>query len=136
MPTSFHNKVSLQGFHFEDSLFTFKLANGITKADEGKAVAFGAAANTVKLVGDGDAIIGRLEVVEDRKVEGQLVGTVALRFINTLPKGAGETITIGQSVCGDGTAGAVRAKVVADDDYGKYNIVVEVLATEVVVAQV
>ena len=50
---------------------TFILADGIKEEHVGLAVVQDStASNTVKLAGDGDLIFGRLENVEDRKVEG------------------------------------------------------------------
>jgi hypothetical protein len=123
--------ITLRGFHFEDWQFTFNLAAGITTNDVGKAVALDTSApNTVKLAGDGDKIIGRLEVVENRTQDGSLVGNVALKFINALPKSG--VINIGDRVVGAGT-GAVKAAA-ADVDGGD-NYVVEVGSTYVVVVK-
>ncbi|MES0134503.1 hypothetical protein NKJ88_06005 [Mesorhizobium sp. M0016] len=106
--TPFHTSVSLAGFHFEDFSLTFKLTAGITAADVGKAISMSAVANTVKLSGDGDAIIGRLATVEDRTIEGTLVGAVELKFANTLPIKSGSTVIVGDTVIGAG-AGEVKA---------------------------
>lgn len=110
---NFHTKVGLRGFHFEDWILTFTLAAGITAADVGKAVSFGGAANTVKLAADGDAIIGKLATVEDRKVEGQLVGSVELKFSDLLPVKAGDAVAAGDTVVGGG-AGTVKKAAAAD----------------------
>ena len=126
--TPFHFNVSLRGFHFEDSLLTVNLASGITAADVGKAVTIDTtAANTFKLAGDGDHVMGRLEVVEDRKVEGQLVGTVAFRFANLLPIKIGETVAVGDTVvgAGNGTVKALQASGTSAPDYTA-NFVAEV----------
>lgn len=74
-------KVSLAGLIDEVAQVTFNLDSGIVKADEGKAVTLDTSgANKVKLAGDADPILGRLEVVEIRTQEGSLnVGTVSLR---------------------------------------------------------
>ena len=102
--------VTLNGYAFEDSMLTFHLASGITAADVGKAVALDTTApNKVKLAGDDDYIIGRLETVELRTQEGQNVGTVALRFAQRLPIKSGETIAVGDSLIGAG-AGEVKAQ--------------------------
>lgn len=107
--TAFHTNVSLRGFYFEDSLLTFNLTAGMDSDDVGKAVSLStAAANTVKLAGDGDHIVGRLQSVEDRTVEGTLVGAVELRFANTLPIKTGETVAVGDTVVGAGV-GEVKA---------------------------
>ena len=130
---NFHTKVSLRGFHFEDFHLTFTLAAGIVAADSGKAVSIDTSApNKVKLAGDGDTIIGRLATVEDRKVEGQLVGAVALKFANTLPIKAGQTVAVGDTVVG---AGAGEVKKATAADHSK-NFVAEILGGEAVVVLV
>lgn len=126
------NQVVSWGYHFEDSMFTYLLAAGITANDVGKAVALDAVANTVKLAGDNDIIFGRLETFEDRTVLGIKVGTVSRRFKDKLPKTAA-AITVGQSVTGSGTAGSVKAATVQDTNR---NIVVEVGSDFVVVEQI
>lgn len=104
--TSFHTNVSLRGYHFEDFHFTGVLAAGITVADIGKAVMVDtSAANKFKLVTAGETIVGRLEVVEDRTVEGQLIGTISFKFMNTLPISG--TVAVGDTVVGGDTAGHV-----------------------------
>ncbi len=119
--TPFHYNVSLRGFHFEDSLLTVNLAAGITASDVGKAVTIDtSAANTFKLAGDGDYVLGRLEVVEDRQVEGQLVGTVAFRFSNRLPIAEGETVNVGDTAVGAG-GGAIKSLKVEDASAPDYN---------------
>lgn len=110
---NFHTKVSLRGFHFEDWILTATLAAGITANDVGKAVSFGGAANTVKLAADGDAIIGKLATVEDRKVEGQLIGAVELKFSDRLPIKVGDAIAAGDTAVGGG-GGTVKKAATAD----------------------
>lgn len=101
--------VSLNGIFIEDFMFPFNLKSGITSADVGKAVAIDAtAANTVKLAGDLDPIIGRLEVVEDRKSEGILVGTVAMKGSFKFPVKAAQVVNVGDSLQGAG-AGEVKS---------------------------
>ncbi|MBD9544266.1 hypothetical protein IB276_33005 [Ensifer sp. ENS04] len=129
---SFHTKVSLRGFHFEDYHLTGILAAGILAADVGKAVAFGGAPNTFKLAGDGETIVGRLATVEDRKVEGQLVGTIAFHFANTLPIKAGQAVAAGDTVVGAG-GGEVKKAAAADHNA---NFVAEVIGNEAVVVKV
>lgn len=117
--------VRLRGIHFEDWHLPFNLAAGITAGDVGKAVTLDAtAANTVKLAGDGDAVLGRLEVVESRVQEGVLVGTVALKFAGVLPVKTGQVVAVGNTVVGAG-AGEVKAAATADH---AHNLVVEVLS--------
>lgn len=71
--------ISLRGLVDETRQYTFLLASGITTSNVGAAVTLDtSAANTVKLAGDNDVILGRLEAVEVRTAEGVTVGTVAL----------------------------------------------------------
>lgn len=135
----FHNIVTLKGLHFNDCEVTMNLPTTVTKADEGKALTLDTSgANKAKLAGDGDYIIGRLEVVEVRS-SSQVVGTVALDFANTLPVKSGETIAVGDTVVGAGN-GEVKAKTsgtpaVSAPDYNA-NYVVEVIgSTHVVVVK-
>lgn len=109
--------VSLQNYHFEEWQLTFNLKSGITQTDRHKAVTLDASAdNTVKLAGDGDPILGRLEIIEDRQQEGTLLGTIALKFGAKLPIKSGETVNVGDYLVGAGD-GEVKAApaTVADD---------------------
>lgn len=102
--------VSLNSILFEDDQMTYNLAAGITSAHVGRAVTIDATSpNTMKLAGDGDIIYGRLETVEDRSIEGQLVGTVARKFSGKLPVKVGESIDVGDAIVGAGS-GEVKAK--------------------------
>lgn len=136
MPTSFHDKVTLRGFHWEDSSLTFNLNAAITAADITKAVSIDVSGNNkVKLAADGDAIVGRLATYEDRTVEGIKVGAVELQFANTLPLGAGASVglAVGDTVQGAGS-GTVK-KAAANDP--RKNFIAEIIGTtEVVVVQV
>lgn len=110
---SFHTQVRLVGFPFEDAQFTVKLASGITAADIGKALTQDTtAANTMKLATDGAPIDGRLLSVEDRTVEGTLVGTATFQFAAELPIKSGLTgaavVAVGSRICGAG-GGEVKA---------------------------
>lgn len=72
--------VSLRGLYHEDAQYVFLGASGITVADEGKAVTLdSSAANTVKLAGNQDRILGRLEKVEVRAAEAVTIVTVSLQ---------------------------------------------------------
>lgn len=105
--------VNLNAIHFPEWHIPFNLASGIVAADVGKAVALDTSvANTVKLAGDGDAVFGRLEIVENRVQEGMLIGTVALKFIAKLPKSG--TVNVGDHLQGAGS-GAVKALTVSQD---------------------
>lgn len=81
---------------------TFILADGIKEEHVGLAVVQDStASNTVKLAGDGDLIFGRLENVEDRKVEGIKVG--AVKIIGGMAfKKSGATVAVGDKVVGAG----------------------------------
>ena len=104
--------LSNKGRYLEDFQEYFYLAAGITAADVGKAVEIDTSGEQkVKLATDGAVIIGRLEVVEDRKQEGILVGTVSLKGFNYFPIKTGLTgiaaVGLGDTVVGAG-AGEVK----------------------------
>lgn len=81
---------------------TFILESSIKQEHVGLAVTQDTtAANTVKLAGDGDKILGRLENVEDRTVEGIKVGAVKIIGGMALKK-TGE-IAVGDMVLGGGS---------------------------------
>lgn len=146
MALPFHNKVTLRGFHFEDFHLTMNLSGlgSVTNSSTvvGKAVALDpTAANTARLAGEGDTIIGRLASFENRTAEGIVVGAVELKFANTLPvaSAAQATIAVGDTVIGAG-AGEVKPQTsgspAASDPDHTVNFVAEVLdngATVVVV---
>lgn len=81
---------------------TFILAEGIKEEHVGLAVVQDStASNTVKLAEDGDLIFGRLENVEDRKVEGIKVG--AVKIIGGMAfKKSGAAVIVGDKVVGAG----------------------------------
>lgn len=135
---SFHNQVSLDGFHQENFMLTMKVSGASSVTDSrlmvGKAVSLDTtAANTVKLAADGDIIIGRLESFENRAVEGVVVGAVAFRFAGRFPIKAGETVVVGNTVIGAG-AGEVKAAAALAGNLA-YNFVAEVIGTEAVVVK-
>lgn len=118
MPSNIGSGVTLNGYMFEDDIFTALLASGITTSDVGKAVTQDTtAANTFKLAGDGDPIHGRLEQVENRVQEGLLVGTIAMSFMATLPIKAGLTagavVAVGSNVVGAGSGEVKNAAAAA-----------------------
>lgn len=91
---------------------TFILEDSIKQEHVGLAVTQDTtAANTVKLAGDGDKILGRLENVEDRTVEGIKVGAVKIIGGMALKK-TGE-ITVGDMVLGGGN-GLVKKDATSD----------------------
>lgn len=104
--------VVAQYFPFDDFMFTYNLAAGITVADEGKAVMQDtAAANQVKLTVDDAVIDGRLFRFEDRSQQGGgLVGTVERKLRCKLTY-TGTAPTIGQTVSGSATPGVVKVAV-------------------------
>lgn len=100
--------VTLRGMTQPDSRYTFILDAGITSADIGKAVAIKAgSANTVKLTGANDLVLGRLYSFEDRVAEGIKVGTIETEggFVLTTTG----VVAVGNSVVGDAIAGTVKA---------------------------
>lgn len=138
MSTPFHTKVSLRGFHFEDAHLTVVLAAGITKADIGKAMTVDAtAANKFKLAADNSPIVARLETVEDRVNEGQLIGTISFRFANYLPIKTGATIAVGDTAVGAG-AGEVKRLESGGNSTPDYSInyVAEIVGTNAVVVKI
>jgi hypothetical protein len=62
----------------------------------------------VKLAGDGDRVIGRLEVVEIRVQEGINIGTVSIQGGLDYPVKAGETLVPGDSVLGSTVLGSLK----------------------------
>ena len=121
--------ISLRGMAHNDFNYPFYLADGITKADIGKAVSLDTTGpNKVKLAADDDQIIGRLLTVEDRTVEGVLVGTVerkgGFRFTKTAA-----AVAVGATVIGAG-GGLVKAAATANH---AANFVVEVDGNNVIV---
>ncbi|MCG7629000.1 hypothetical protein MHM88_14405 [Epibacterium sp. MM17-32] len=125
--------ISLRGMVHEKFHYPFYLASGITNADVGKAVALdSSAANTVKLAGDDDKIIGKLVTHENRSVEGVLVGTVALRGGFRFTKAAAApAINVGDTVVG---AGGGEVKAAASADHAD-NMVVEVDGDNIIVVR-
>ena len=112
--------VSLRGIEHEEFHYPFNLASAVTADDVGKPVAIDAtAANTVKVAGDGDVIVGKLATYENRTIEGVKVGAVALKGGFKFAKSG--TVAVGASVQGAG-GGAVKA--LASPNYA-LNMVVE-----------
>lgn len=100
--------VTLRGMTQPDSRYTFILDAAIVAADVGKAVSIKAgSANTVKLAGAGDLIVGRLYSFEDRVVEGIKVGAVETE--GGLVMTTTGVVAVGNSVVGDAIAGTVKA---------------------------
>lgn len=99
--------VSLRGIEHEEFHYPFNLASAVTADDVGKPVALDTtAANTVKVAGDGDVIVGKLTTYENRAIEGVKVGAVALKGGFKFTKSG--VIAVGSSVQG-AAGGAVKA---------------------------
>lgn len=136
MPAILGSGINLATLPMEDWHFPFLISGAAVAADVGKAVTLDtAAANTVKLAGDGDEVLGRLEVFEDRVVEGIKVATVALKGAMKLPYLTADPVAVGDSVQGSGTAGKVKklaptlesaagANAIALAKHGRSNLVV------------
>lgn len=104
--------VSLRGIEHEEFHYPFNLASAVTADDVGKPVALDTtAANTVKVAGDGDVIVGKLASYENRAIEGVKVGAVALKGGFKFTKSG--TIAVGDSVQG-AAGGAVKKTTAAD----------------------
>lgn len=100
--------LSKKGRYLENWQDTFLISGSVTADDVGKLVTLDAtAARTVKLAGDGDEIFGRLEVFENRVQEGLVVGTIATKFIDWVPKTG--TVAVGNGIQGSATAGVAKA---------------------------
>jgi len=104
--------ISTKGRYLEDFQETFYISGTVTQADLGKALSLDATApKTVKLAADGDIIVGRLEVYEDRVQEGVKVATVSMKFIDWVPYKtgltSGDVAGIGKAIVGAG-AGEVK----------------------------
>lgn len=118
--------LSHKGRYLEKFQEYFYLDAAITAADVGKAVELDPTGEQkVKLATDGGVIIGRLEVVEDRKQEGIKVGTVSLKGFAHFPikagLTAGDVVAIGKTIVGAG-AGLVKAAATSNprDNFVKY----------------
>lgn len=97
--------LTLKNLHVENFAFAFYLEDSTTESDIGKAVTQDTTAEmTMKLVGDGDVILGFLDTFEDRgdfkigAVQGK--GGFALPYEGTVP-------ALGDGVVGS-TAGVVK----------------------------
>jgi len=101
--------ITFRNIHVEEFSFSFFLEASIVADDIGKAVTIDdSAARTVKLAGDDDRVVGHLSTVEDRTVEGVLVGAVDFKGGYSLPY-TGAAPAIGEGVVGSATAGSVKS---------------------------
>lgn len=128
-----YGAVVSEQFTLDDFLFTYNITGTVTTDDVGKAVTIDTtAASAMKLTGDNDLIMGRLETYEDRSLTlGVKVGTVARKFKSRLPAALSHGIVVGNAVSGSAVAGQV--KVATSQTEPKPNRVVEVATDYVVV---
>lgn len=118
--------VTLLGTSGTDNDYTFLISGSVTSADVGKAVTQDtSAANTVKLAGDQDPIIGQLRVVEVRSNEGITVATVTMEGFVRLPVVSGQTVNVGDFVVGGTTAGSVYTRAPSVDTSGTGSPVIQ-----------
>lgn len=134
---AFYNTVRMDGYDFADFQFTVKLAAGIVAADIGKPLTIDStAANTMKLAGAGDPIEAVLLQVEDRTIEGILVGTVSFKFAKVLAIKSGLTgnavVALGSRVVGAG-GGEIQAIANTDPLFGAAPRVWEIRGSTAVV---
>ena len=108
--------VTFKGLTHRDFYYPALISGTVTISDLGKAVTQDTtAANTIKLAGDGDEIIGRLEVFEDRtNTEGIVVATYSRLGGLKFPLKAAEVVVVGDSIQGAGS-GEVKALPVSQD---------------------
>lgn len=100
---------------------TFILADDITEEHVGLAVMQDTtAANTVKLAEDGAVILGRLENVEDRTVEGIKVGAVKLIGGMAFKKSSAD-VAVGDKLVGAGE-GLIKKDAAAASDLAAWEV--------------
>lgn len=142
MPYNASGVVSF-GFPIDVTTFTYYLT-GVAATDAAAADAIGkavsqdtAAASSVKLAGNGEAIFGRVYHAENRSDLGVRTAAVQRQFKEKLPATAGHGIVVGGSVvgAGNGLVRAVAGGVPAEVTAGQRNVVVEVGTDFVVVEQ-
>jgi hypothetical protein len=99
--------VTLQGIIPQAFAWAWNVSGAVTFANVGELVTQDiTAANTVKLLGDGDAPIGYLATFEDRTIEGIKVGTVDHK--GGFPIKYTGALAVGDSVVGSALAGLVK----------------------------
>jgi len=82
-------------FNIDDSTITYSATEDGGSAQVGLAVRL-SAADTVELVGDGEAVLGKLI-----NVESDGICTVQVGGFMELPGGSGATLTLGTAIVGD-----------------------------------
>lgn len=100
-----YNGVSLNGIYPNGFDWTFALADGITEASVNLAVSQDTtAANTVKLAGDGDSIVGLLLNVEDRGAQmGGKTGAVKTKGGMKFQAISSHGLAVGDHIVGGGS---------------------------------
>jgi hypothetical protein len=134
MSTPFHTTVDLAGTHFSDFHLTMNISgSGLTYASVvGKPLALDTtAANTVKIAGNGDRIVGYARTFEDRINEGTKLVTVETKFIMNFPVTAADALAVGDTAVGGTNAGEVKKGTAAPND----NIVLKVASGIATVAR-
>lgn len=108
MPAQIGQGVTLRGFYNEAWQFTMNISGVIDRAqDIGKVVSQDiTVANTAKLAGDNDVLIGTLRSYENRVQEGLKVGVVGMKDFVSVPTTG--VIAIGDSICGSATPGVAK----------------------------
>lgn len=84
-----------ESFNIDDSTIVYSATEVNGSASVGLAVTF-SAADTVQLVGDGEAVVGKL-----LKVESDGKCTVQVGGVMELPGGTAATLTLGEKIVGD-----------------------------------
>lgn len=119
MTYPFHNVAKLDGYDHKDDQFTVLLAAGTdttfnTIAGPIPVTWDASAANQMKVAGDADPIHGVLLQVENRVIDGLLLGTVTLEYNEVLQIKAGlaggQVVAVGSVLCG-AAGGFVRTAV-------------------------
>ena len=102
------NGIVTSGFPLDDFTFTYQLT-GVAQTDNaaaataGKVVSLDASKpGAVKLAADGETIIGRIFLAENRAVQGFMTAAVQRKFKEKVPAAEGHGIVIGDSVVGAG----------------------------------
>lgn len=110
MSVPFHTTVHMHGIKNEmfNRSMAFAIPAGLTKKDvEGRALAVDPTGPCrAKLAADGDTIIARLDIYEDRGLV-----TAQFRWSDLMPIAAGDLVAVGDTVVGAGsgvTAGFVK----------------------------
>lgn len=108
--------VSLLGTNSSDNSFTYLCDSSMTVDDAGKPAAL-SAANTVHVAANGEDIIGYIEQVEDRELEGIKVATVTQIGFFKFKKLADDTVAVKDTIVGAGNGEVKKATTAAPGNY-------------------